>query len=151
MNLRAKRKLAAKVLGVGVDRIKFDPNYLEDVEDAITRADIRSLVTARTIIVKGIKGTSRGRARARHIKRKARGKGKGSKEGKRTAREGKKEKWVRKVRALRRYIKMLKERKEIDNKTFWHFYNKIKGGEVRSLAHLRSLVEEKRRLQASNV
>ncbi len=150
MNLRAKRKLAAKVLGVGVDRIKFDPNYLEDVEDAITRADIRSLVTARTIIAKGIKGTSRGRARARHAKAKARGRGKGSKEGKKTAREGKKEKWVRKVRALRRYIKMLKERKEIDNKTFWHFYDKIKGGEVRSLAHLRSLVEERRRLQASN-
>jgi Ribosomal protein L19E len=75
MNLKAKRELAARVLGVGKDRIKFDPNYLEDVEDAITRADIRSLVTARTILVKGIKGTSRGRARIKHAKAKREAKG----------------------------------------------------------------------------
>jgi len=149
MNLKAKRELAARVLGVGKDRIKFDPNYLEDVEDAITRADIRSLVTARTILVKGIKGTSRGRARIKHAKAKRRGKGKGSKEGKRSAREGKKEQWVRKVRAFRRYLKMLKERKEIDNRIFWSLYGKVKGGQVRSLAHLRSLVEEEKKARVS--
>ncbi len=144
MNLKAKRKLAARVLGVGADRIKFDPNYLEDVEDAITRADIRSLVTARTILVKGIKGTSRGRARVKHVKSRKRGKGKGSKEGKKSAREGKKEQWVRRVRSFRRYLKMLKERSEIDNNVFWSLYDKIKGGQVRSLVHLRSLVEEEK-------
>jgi len=148
MNLKSKRRLAARTLGVGVDRIKFDPNYLEDVEDAITRADIRSLLTARTILIKGVKGTSRGRARVRRIKAKKRGRGKGSKEGRKGAREGKKEQWMMRVRALRSHLKMLKERKEIDNRLFWLMYGKVKGGQVRSLAHLRMLVdEEKRRMQ----
>jgi LSU ribosomal protein L19E len=39
---------------------------------------------------------------------------------------------------------MLKERKEIDNRIFWSLYGKVKGGQVRSLAHLRSLVEEEK-------
>ncbi|MCS7141291.1 MAG: 50S ribosomal protein L19e [Candidatus Nitrosocaldus sp.] len=145
MNLRNKRELAARALGVGANRIKFDPNYLEDVEDAITRADMRSLLTARTILIKGIKGTSRARARIRHEKEKMRGKGKGSKEGKKSAREGKKELWVTKVRAYRRYLKVLKDRKEISNKVFWSLYRKVKGGQVRSLAHLRMLVEEEKK------
>jgi large subunit ribosomal protein L19e len=148
MNLKSKRRLAARTLGVGIDRIKFDPNYLEDVEDAITRADIRSLLTARTILIKGVKGTSRGRVRVRRIKAKKRGRGKGSKEGRKGAREGKKEQWVRRVRALRSHLKMLKERKEIDNRLFWLMYGKVKGGQVRSLAHLRMLIdEEKKRMQ----
>lgn len=145
MNLKNKRELAARALGVGANRIKFDPNYLEDVEDAITRADMRSLLTARTILIKSIKGTSRGRARIKHAKGKKRGKGKGSKEGKKSARQGKKELWVTKVRAYRRYLKILKDRKEISNKVFWSLYRRIKGGQVRSLAHLRMLVEEEKR------
>ncbi len=147
MNLRKKRELAARALGVGANRVKFDPNYVEDVEDAITRADMRSLLTARTILIKGIKGTSRGRARIKHAKEKKRGRGKGSKEGKKSARQGKKELWVTKVRAYRRYLKVLKDRREISNKVFWSLYRRIKGGQVRSLAHLRSLVEEEKRRQ----
>lgn len=146
MNLKNKRRLAARALGVGVNRIRLDPNYLEDVEDAITRADMRSLLTARTVLIKPVKGTSRGRARMKHEKAKKRGKGNGSKEGKKSAREGKKELWVTRVRAYRRYIRMLKDRKEISNRTFWSLYRRIKGGQVRSLAHLRMLVEEEKRL-----
>lgn len=141
-NLRDKRELVARTLGVGTNRIRFDPQYLEDVGDAITREDIRSLLTARTILVKGIKGTSRGRTRARHAKRKKRGRGQGAKKGTKNARQGKKEVWVRKVRAMRRHIKILKSRKEIDNKAFWTLYRRISGGQVRSLAHLRELVKE---------
>ena len=64
INLRDKRELAARTLGVGVNRVKFEPEFMGDVLDAITRDDIRSLVTAHTIYVAGKKGTSRGRTRA---------------------------------------------------------------------------------------
>lgn len=141
-NLRDKRELAARVLGVGIDRIRFDPNYLEDIGDAITRDDIRSLLTARTILIKPARGTSRGRARARHAKSKTRGRGQGSVKGRKKAREGKKELWTRRVRAMRKHIQMRRDRKEIDNKTFWSLYKKIKGGQVRSVAHLRELIGE---------
>lgn len=142
INLRDKRELAARTLGVGANRLRFEPEYMEDVIDAITRDDIRSLVTARTIYVVGKKGTSRGRARAKHLKNKKRGRGPGSKKGRKGAREGKKQIWVKKVRAQRRHIKIMKSRGDIDKKAFWSLYKKINGGQVRSLSHLRELVKE---------
>jgi len=142
INLRDKRELAARVLDVGVNRVKFSPEYLEDVADAITRENIRSLVTARTIHVGGIKGTSRGRTRARHMKAKKRGRGQGSKKGRKGARQGKKQLWVKRVRAMRYHIKVLKKRGDISKTAFWSLYTKINGGQVRSLSHLRELVKE---------
>jgi large subunit ribosomal protein L19e len=142
VNLRAKKELVARTLGVGVGRIKFDPNYLDDIADAITREDIRSLLTARTILIKKKEGTSRGRFRVKHEKAKKRGRGKGSMEGKKTARTGKKEAWVRKVRTLRKHLKIMKDREEISKDKFRLLYRRIKGGQVRSVAHLRELAKD---------
>ena len=142
VNLRAKKELAARTLGVGVGRIRFDPNYLDDIADAITREDIRSLMTARTILIKKKEGTSRGRFRIKHEKSKKRGRGKGSMEGKMTARTGKKEAWVRKVRTLRKHLKIMRDREEISKDKFKLLYRRIKGGQVRSVAHLRELAKE---------
>ena len=52
VNLKAKKRLAARVTGVGVHRIKFDTDHLDDIADAITRENIRSLITANTIKIK---------------------------------------------------------------------------------------------------
>jgi len=142
INLRDKRELAARTLGVGVNRIKIEPEFMDDLQDAITRNDIRSLVTARSLYVTQIKGTSRGRARTRHLRIKKRGRGPGSKKGRKKARAGKKELWIRKVRGMRRHIKILKSRGDVSNKVYWSLYKKIRGGTIRSLAHLRELVKE---------
>ncbi len=53
--------------GVGVHRVWFDSDHLDDIEDAITRDNIRSLLTANTIKIKSFKGTSRGRAKLKKI------------------------------------------------------------------------------------
>ena len=37
VNLKAKKRLTARVTGVGVHRIQFDTDHLDDVADAITR------------------------------------------------------------------------------------------------------------------
>jgi len=42
VNLKAKKRLAARVTGVGIHRIKFDTDHLDDIADAITRQNIRS-------------------------------------------------------------------------------------------------------------
>ena len=55
VNLKAKKRLASRVIGVGVHRIKFDSDHLDDVADAITRENIRSLITANTIKIKSFK------------------------------------------------------------------------------------------------
>ena len=142
VNLRAKKRLASRVTGVGVHRIKFDSDHLDDIADAITRANIRSLITANTIQIKSFTGTSRGRAQDKKDQKKKRGTGQGSKQGRKGARVGKKEVYVQKVRALRRLLKIAKDRKDISNPEFWSIYKKVGGNTVRNKAHLRLLIEE---------
>ena len=142
VNLKAKKRLASRVTGVGVHRIKFDSDHLDDIADAITRANIRSLITANTIQIKSFTGTSRGRAQDKKDQRNKRGTGQGSKQGRKGARVGKKEVYVEKVRALRRLLKIAKDRKDITNPEFWSLYKKVGGNTVRNKAHLRLLIEE---------
>ena len=52
VNLKAKKRLVARVTGVGIHRVKFDTDHLDDVADAITRENIRSLITAKKIKIK---------------------------------------------------------------------------------------------------
>jgi large subunit ribosomal protein L19e len=141
-NLAAKKKMAAEVLGVGVSRIWLDPGQTDKLQDAITRESIKQLIKDGVIKVKKKKGISRGRVRQRKAKLKKRGRGAGSKEGAKGARAGKKERWVKKVRALRRYVKILKDRGEITNDTAKKLRLMIKGGQVRSLRHLREIISE---------
>ncbi len=142
VNLRTKKRFVSRVTGVGIHRIHFDSDHLDDISDAITRANIRSLLTANTIKIKPIKGTSRGRAQRKKMQKRKRGTTQGSKQGRKGAREGKKEVYVKKVRALRYLLKVAKDRKDITNKEFWTLYKKVGGNTVRNKAHLRSLMEE---------
>ncbi|MGY5144786.1 MAG: 50S ribosomal protein L19e [Candidatus Nitrosopumilus sp. bin_32a] len=142
VNLKAKKRLAARVTGVGVHRIKFDTDHLDDIADAITRENIRSLITANTIRIKSFTGTSRGRAQEKKDQKNKRGTTQGSKQGRKGARVGKKEVYVAKVRALRRLLKIAKDRKDLTNPEFWALYKKVGGNTVRNKAHLRLLMEE---------
>jgi large subunit ribosomal protein L19e len=142
VNIKKKRELVARILGVGSNRIRFEPDRLEDVGDSITRENIRSLVNSGAIWTVQRKGTSRGRSVDKKSVWKIHGKGPGSKKGKKTARAGKKEVYVVRVRSMRYHLRVLKERKDINNDVYWSLYKKVNGGQVRSLAHLRDLVKE---------
>ena len=142
VNLKAKKRLASRVTGVGIHRIKFDTDHLDDVADAITRENIRSLITANTIRIKSFTGTSKGRAHKKKAQKNKRGTTQGAKKGKKGARVGKKEVYVAKVRALRRLLKIAKDRKDLSNPEFWILYKKVGGNTVRNKAHLRTLMEE---------
>ncbi len=142
VNLRTKKRLVSRVSGVGVHRIRFDVDSLDEIADAITRSNIRGLITANKITFKPIVGTSRGRARKKQIQKKKRGAGQGSKKGKKGARVGKKQVYVKKVRSLRYILGVAKDRKEITNKQFWELYKKVGGNTVRNKAHLRTLMVE---------
>ena len=142
VNLKAKKRLAARVTGVGVHRIRFDTDHLDDIADAITRENIRSLITANTIKIKSFTGTSKGRAHEKKAQKNKRGTTQGSKQGRKGARVGKKTVYVAKVRALRRLLKIAKDRKDLTNPEFWTLYKKVGGNTVRNKAHLRLLMEE---------
>ena len=142
VNLKAKKRLASRVTGVGIHRIKFDTDHLDDIADAITRENIRSLITANTIKIKSFTGTSKGRAHEKKAQKNKRGTKQGSKQGTKGARVGKKTVYVAKVRALRRLLKIAKDRKDLTNPEFWALYKKVGGNTVRNKAHLRTLMEE---------
>ena len=142
INLKDKKRLASRVTGVGIHRIRFDADHLDDIADAITRENIRSLITANTIQIKSFTGTSRGRAQHKLDQRKKRGTTQGSKQGTKGARVGKKTVYVAKVRALRRLLKIAKDRKDLTNPEFWTLYKKVGGNTVRNKAHLRTLMDE---------
>ena len=142
VNIAKKRELAARVLNVGVNRVRFEPDRLEDITDSITRENIRSLVKSGAIWTVQPKGSSRGRAIKKRSVWKVHGKGPGSKKGKKTARVGKKRVYVVKTRSMRYHLKVIKERKDISNDIYWYLYKRVNGGQERSLAHLRELVKE---------
>ena len=142
VNLKAKKRLVARVTGVGIHRIRFDTDHLKDIADAITRENIRSLITANTITIKSFTGTSKGRAQTKKAQRNKRGTTQGSKQGTKGARVGKKTVYVAKVRALRRLLKIAKDRKDLTNPEFWTLYKKVGGNTVRNKAHLRTLMDE---------
>lgn len=142
VNLKAKKRLVSRVVGVGIHRVKFDSDHLDDIADAITRDNIRGLITANTIKIKKIVGTSRGRAQTKRIQKKKRGTTQGSKKGRKGARAPRKDAHMIKVRALRYRLKIAKDRKEITNPEFWQLYKMIGGNTIRNSAHLRILIED---------
>lgn len=142
INLQAKKRLAARVIGCGVHRIRFDPDHEDAITDAITRQDIRGLISANKITVKRVQGTSRGRAHHKHLQQKKRGTKAGSKRGRKGARMGKKETYVKKVRSLRYILGVARDRSEINSREFWSLYKRIRGNTVRNKAHLRLLIEK---------
>ena len=133
--------MAASVLGVGVDRVIFNDEYSDLIQDAITRSTIRGLVGFGAITVAPKKGVSRGRFRAKSKKLK-RGRGSGSTEGTAHARNPRKDAWISKVRALRWRLKVAKERKELTPEAYKKLYKQVKGGQVRGVKHLLDLMKE---------
>jgi large subunit ribosomal protein L19e len=141
MNLSIVKRLAAEVLGVGESRIYIDPSKLEEAASVITKEDVRKLIEKGVISVKPIKGTSRARARLRRLK-KRRGlrRGEGSREG--SVADLEKRLWITRVRALRRYLKMLRDRRLIDKKAYRRLYKLVKGGVFQSRAHLKEYIKQ---------
>ena len=63
MNLTTQKKLAAKILKVGVNRVWIDPEHMEEVSRAITRNSIKALINDGVIKAKPVNGISSYRAK----------------------------------------------------------------------------------------
>jgi len=143
MNLKNQRRLAAAVLGVGSNRIWIDPEGAEEVEAAITRQEIRKLIKDGVIQAAPEKKTSRGRARARQAQKKAkRRRGPGKRKGAKYSVVPRKVRWMSKIRAQRKRLKRLRERRIITVSTYRNLYRKAKGGEFRSIAELERYITD---------
>ena len=145
MNLKSQRRMASKALKIGKNRVWIDPEKGEDVEEAITREEIRKLISEGTIKAAPQKGVSRGRARIIHAKRKkGLKKGMGSRKGRKTARMPRKELWKRRIRAIRSYLKDLRDRRVIQRNIYRRLYLLAKGGVFRDVAHVEQYIDSNR-------
>jgi len=133
---RSKKRMAASVLKVGKNRAKLDPKSLDTLGDAITKASLKGLIRDGKIWAVKSKGISKGRARKNLNKTR----GPGSRKGAKGAIIDKKTRYMTKVRALRKYVKSQKEKNLITNKQFNDLYKQIRGGQIRSVAHLKTIV-----------
>lgn len=143
MKLTLQKRLSASVLRCSRKRVVFDPSRLEDVKEAITKTDIRMLVGEGVIKGRPKKGVSRVRANKRKTqRRKGLRKGEGKRKGKSTAREPKKEVWMKAIRAKRKFLTHLRGSGLIKPETFKDLYKKSGGGFFRSTNHIKLYISE---------
>ncbi|MBS3794684.1 MAG: 50S ribosomal protein L19e [Candidatus Thorarchaeota archaeon] len=144
MKLTAQKRLAAEVMGVGKSRVWIDPEWVDEVSLAITKNDIRRLIDEGIIQKKAKKGVSRGRARHNASqRRKGQRKGPGRKKGKATAKLSKKDRWIRKIRPIRKELRRMRDEGEITSSVYRTLYRKAKGNTFRNVAHLKTYISER--------
>lgn len=143
MQLNMQKRLAAAVMNCSEKRVVFDNTALEEIKEAITKADVRRLISKGIITIIPARGISRGRARHQRIQKiKGHQKGHGSRKGNKTARTPRKEEWVLRRRAQKKLLKALKEKQIVDRKTYRQLCLRSKGGFFRSRRHLKLYITE---------
>lgn len=143
-DLTLQKRLAAKILGVGVSRIRIDPTRISDVAQAITGEDVKKLIKEGAIWAEPVRGVAGYSSKVRRRQRaKGRRRGHGKREGSKHARADPKEIWMNKIRRIRRYLRYLRDHGVIDRKTYRRLYMLAKGGYFASLASLRLYLKEK--------
>ncbi len=120
MSVKFTKRVAAELMGRGVNAIRMNPNNMEDINKAITRDDVRKLIKDGAVIA--LKPKHELYPRVVEEKRK---RGKGKRKGSANARKGRT--WEKKVRSQRLVLRRLKDIKKIDNVVFKRYYLLIKG------------------------
>jgi large subunit ribosomal protein L19e len=139
VDLRIQKRIASKLLKCGENRVWVDPDRIDIAATAVTREDVKKLISDGVMNARKKKGTSRARARKLKIqKEKGRRRGMGSRKGAKFARSPRKELWMKKIRAIRRYLKKLRNEGKIDPKVYRKFYLRASGGSFRSVSHLKT-------------
>ena len=136
-NLSSQRRLAAEILKIGQNRVFINPEFVDDVEGAITREEVRKLIHEKVILSLPQKGVSRSRAKMiRGKKAKGRRSGPGSVTGAGYAKVTQKQAWMIKIRSLRRKLRELKAARTITEETYSQYDRMAGSGRFQSIAEL---------------
>ncbi len=133
--LSQQKRMASVMLKAGESRVWMNPDHLEDIKNAITRADIRKMINYGYIKAKSEKIKSK-------IEKKKK-QGIGRRKGSKGARTPEKQKWVNTVRSLRIMLKELKDKEKLDVKIYRKLYLKIKSGAFRSRSHFKVYLKQR--------
>ena len=145
MQLRIQKRLAARILKCSKNDVWLDSGRLDEIKEAITKADLRGLISSGVVTKRRVLNTSKFWARARKTQKiKGKQKGFGSRKGKKTARGiAPKRIWMNKIRLQRGFLKSLRDTDMISTTDYHELYMKSKGGFFRSIRHLKMYVQEK--------
>jgi large subunit ribosomal protein L19e len=133
MNLRQKKKISAKILKVGKDRIYFNPERLSEIKESITKQDIRDLYADGAIKI----NEKRGRAKIEKGNRRRDGSIK-----KRVS--TRKLDYMNKVRKLRKYLTHLKKNNKLEKEDYRKLRIYIKVQQIDSIKKIDKYLEDKK-------
>lgn len=131
MNLEKKKLLARRTLKVGKERIIFLKSRLDEIKEAITKQDIKSLQESGAIIIKNVKG------RKRKLKKKM----KRSAGNIRKKVNKRKKEYIIMTRKLRRYITEMKKQGKITNEETIEIRKKIRNRYFKSKNYLKEYIK----------
>jgi large subunit ribosomal protein L19e len=126
--LKAKKTMAAKVLGVGANKVWFDPLRLNEIKEAITKQDIQDLIKDKAIKKKPSLGIKR-RAGKERLKRKMKGRRRNEGKIKFKKSDGN---YPKRIRKLRSFLKNLKQSNKISKEQNKKIYRLIKAGVLKN-------------------
>ena len=132
MQLTNKKELAAKVLGVGKNKIVFSQNNLNEIKEAITRQDIIDLKNAGIISIREEKGR-----RTKEKRKRKRGQGKRRRKVKQDKRD-----YIIMTRKLRTFSKFLLKTGKIDLEKYREIRKMIRAKRFKSKRHLEESLNE---------
>jgi large subunit ribosomal protein L19e len=144
MNLNAQRRLAAKALKCGENRVFMDPFMSSEISTAITMRDVNGLINSGVIKKRYSTGVSRSRAKAIHEQKvKGRRSGPGTRKGVGSARNNPKESWIAHIRNIRAFLKNLRDKQVIDTVVYQKYYALAKGGNFKNVGQLKRYMQDK--------
>ena len=132
MNLRNKKRLIARTLGVGVGRISLNSSMNAEIKEAITKLDIIELKKEGVIKIKPIRGVK--------IKVKKKTKRRGGSIKMRM--HNRKVSYMNITRKLRVYIQKLKQSGKITNEQYYEIRKRIKARLFKDFTHFREQIRE---------
>ncbi len=134
--LNAKR-VAARILKVGESKIWIDPDKIPEITSAITKDDVRRLISEG--VIKKSKGGFKSKAVRVGVKKRRKTKA-GKKRGTAKARIKPKKQWMRVVRAQRKKLRELKAAKIEFKVPYRKAYKMVKGGFFKGKKQLEAYV-----------
>ncbi|MFZ1970853.1 MAG: 50S ribosomal protein L19e [Candidatus Nanoarchaeia archaeon] len=135
MKLNKKKALAAKVLGVGKNRIIFVEPRLDEIKEAITKNDIRNLRADGAIILREIKAK-----RSKPKNKTKRSPGNIKKNAKDTKRE-----YMTITRKLRKHVLLLKNKSLITKEQALDLRKKIRNRYFKSKSQLKEYLNDSKK------
>jgi len=132
MNLKTKKRLAGRTFGVGAGRIIFRNERIDEIKEAITKQDMKDLLSSNAIMIREIRGqrtaTKRNRKRSfGKIKKKI---------------NLRKRVYMNLTRKMRTFAKQLLLQGRITKEEYWDIRKKIKSRIFRSKAHMSEMIKE---------